>query len=248
MFKIGACGDEKSPERTGSYGGPMTEQARCGNCGKNVPATKFCSECGVQLPEASTVSSAPRTDDEPGVTRTVMPVGTQPVENSSFANRRIALLAGGVVVVGGAIATAILLSSGGSSPKHIVAGTVLVTGGDKFKNCEVPSSSSANDLIKLYTDVAGGKTYPCSDGPGGGFSDFHDGAQITAADGSGKIISTGTLRHGTMGKSGVTFDFELDNVPTVDFYKIEIGNANRGGLSYSLKEMKDQSWVVSLSI
>jgi len=65
-------------------------------------------------------------------------------------------------------------------------------------------------------------------------------------DGSGKLLSTGSLAEGTGTATQCTFAFTLPDVPEVPFYTVEVGR--RGSLSYSLSDLKSQGWKLTLTL
>ena len=82
----------------------------------------------------------------------------------------------------------------------------------------------------------------------GGYNDLAAGATVTVKNGSGNVIGTGSLKEGTAGGDGSTcsMPFTVTDVPQVPFYQVEV--ANRGNVTFSLNQMRNSKWVVSLTI
>jgi hypothetical protein len=82
----------------------------------------------------------------------------------------------------------------------------------------------------------------------GGYNDLAAGATVTVKNGSGNVIATGSLQEGTAGGDGSTcsMPFTVADVPQEPFYQVEV--ANRGNVTFSLNQMRNSEWVVSLTI
>lgn len=113
------------------------------------------------------------------------------------------------------------------------------------------STSSSNSIIPAipfvqpkYT-IKGSATDYC-DGTRG-YSDIGTNMPVTIRDGEGVILATGETGLGKK-DSIITciFEFEVSEIPKVDFYSIKVGH--RGELNYSFQELKDKEWTVSLSL
>src|SRR5574340_251669 len=143
-------------------------------------------------------------------------------EEANMVERLVAMAALALVAAGCSSAPG---SSTGAT--HIITGTLDL-------------SSTEN-----IADLAPGQ--PCTVGLG--FSDIQPGASVTVKNASGTIIATGQLGSGTTpGTSGMEcdFTFKVNDVPTSSFYQVEV--ANRGNVSYSLSQMEQDKWKVSLSL
>lgn len=169
----------------------------------------------------------------------------------SGLQRSVKLGAAGAAGGVGALALLALTVSGGSpvaravvSPKHSLTGTMTV---DAFNDdsCGMAGWSASSRLDRL-TALLDGQTYPCPNGPGGGYSDLADGAAVSVSDGSGNLLATGRLTGGTQKMSGVSWTFTLEDVPDADFYRVQV--ANRGELPYSRADLEAQGWTVSASL
>ncbi|MEA5421492.1 hypothetical protein VB712_19900 [Spirulina sp. CCNP1310] len=81
----------------------------------------------------------------------------------------------------------------------------------------------------------------------GGFGDIRTNMPVTIRDGEGTILATGETGSGKK-ESIVTciFEFEVSEIPKVDFYSIEVGR--RGQLNYSFQELEEKDWTVGLSL
>ncbi|MBW4445115.1 MAG: hypothetical protein KME10_28805 [Plectolyngbya sp. WJT66-NPBG17] len=69
-------------------------------------------------------------------------------------------------------------------------------------------------------------------------------------DGNGKLIATGSLGKGSLAELGsdpaCVFSVAVENIPSSDFYTIEIGN--RKGMTYCKEEMQQKKWRLELSL
>lgn len=147
-----------------------------------------------------------------------------------------------------ALATFGLIRSGvglAGLERHTLEGTLLV------KSLEVDDSCGryglgASEGVAALNSLANGATWPCPEGPGGGYDDLADGTHVTISDGSGKLLATGALSAGKQSIKGVSFSFTITNVPTSAFYKIQI--AGRGELSFSAEDMAANDWSVGTTI
>ncbi len=90
------------------------------------------------------------------------------------------------------------------------------------------------------------RTHPCPGGPGGGYSDLTEGAQVVVTDASGTTVAFGSLADGTISGAGFTFTFSVPNVPALDIYGIKL--THRGTLQYSFDELQQQDWDISLTV
>jgi hypothetical protein len=143
-------------------------------------------------------------------------------------------------------------SIGGGKTTHDVTGTFMVNGyfGPAGGSCDYyvddEKTTCLEKAIQKGDALIAGKTFPAPEGPGGGFSDFKDGAQIVLRDGDNKVLSVGELFGGKLAVEGVSFEFSLDDVPETDIYELSTGN--REPLVYQLKDMQDAGWNLDLSI
>lgn len=83
----------------------------------------------------------------------------------------------------------------------------------------------------------------------GGYDDIRGGIAVTVRDGSGTVIATGELGSGETELLLIdwcTFPIVVKDVPTAEFYSIEVGR--RGELTYSHEEMEDQDWSVFFTL
>lgn len=84
-----------------------------------------------------------------------------------------------------------------------------------------------------------------------GFSDISSGAQVRVSDGTGELLGTGSLsvENDSDYISLCLYEAQVFDIPDDrDFYSVELGNRNRGELSYSKADMIEQDWTVSLSL
>jgi hypothetical protein len=99
--------------------------------------------------------------------------------------------------------------------------------------------------FKLFDSDIGGRSENCYGT--GGYSDIEGGMDVTVRDKSGSILASTSTSIGTSDDDDFLFSCEFKftlEVPSSDFYSITIGR--RGELNYSLSEMKEMSWNVSL--
>lgn len=219
----------------------------CENCGAAVPG-RFCSQCGAPL--ADSIGAAL---DAPLVAAPLAPstFSARPsrrrVTVGALAAAALALCLGVAVSVGGIPFTGAneLSAFVPGATKHEVAGTFVVATYTP-EDCGGGSWNASDRLERLTAVALEGKTFPCPEGPGGGYADIADGSKVVLRDGVGQVLSTGRLTGGTFGVEGVEFTFTLTDVPSVDFYELEV--SNRGNLTYSLEEMESSSWTVSTSV
>jgi len=90
----------------------------------------------------------------------------------------------------------------------------------------------------------------------GGYDDISAGTQVVVRDGNNHVIGTGRLGpgHGTSQLNrndatlfdACTFKFKVKGVPETKFYSVEI--SHRGGLTYSLADMKKAKWKVHATL
>ena len=99
-----------------------------------------------------------------------------------------------------------------------------------------------NRMGTLIKSLRQGKTYPCPQGAGGGFSDIVAGTQVIVQDGSGAVLATTALTGGRVNMRGCTFDFRIE-VPAADFYQVLV--SHRGALTYSRDDLARSGWHVS---
>ena len=117
------------------------------------------------------------------------------------------------------------------------------------KNTTISNSSQISGYLELVDsniEEIGNSCYGT-----GGFKDIEGGMTVTIKDGQGKIISLGKTSYGKRPKGQYSsvrciFYFQVNNVPRVDFYSIEVGR--RGQLNYSYEELKNKNWKVSFSL
>lgn len=122
----------------------------------------------------------------------------------------------------------------------------------------------AGTFTLIDSDVVGSWTR-C--GGSGGYDDFGAGMNVTARDGSGRIVGSGNSRNLTESDLSsdlpglaaaaadeseedgidvtcvVSFEIEVEDA---DFYEIEVGS--RGGLSYSRADLDAADWFIELSL
>jgi len=109
----------------------------------------------------------------------------------------------------------------------------------------VQSKYTIKGSITLIDSDLGGTDDTCYGT--GGFGDIRANMPVTVRDGEGAILATGETGSGRT-DSSVTcvFEFEISEIPKVDFYSIEVGR--RGQLNYSFQELEEKEWTVGLSI
>ncbi len=127
---------------------------------------------------------------------------------------------------------------------HSLTGTFVITKA-LTDGCDMSGSGASTQMERL-NDLMDGQTFPCPEGPGGGYSDLSDGTAVAVSDGAGKLLGTGQLSDGTQTGAGVKFTFSVNGLPQADFYKLQI--ANRGELPYSRSDLDAKQWHVSASL
>lgn len=86
----------------------------------------------------------------------------------------------------------------------------------------------------------------------GGYDDLTEGAQVVVKDGDGNVIGTGRLDAGRSVEAIAgtmwfcTFDFSVEVPADRPFYVIEV--SHRGELTYSLADMQENDWTLSLTL
>lgn len=129
--------------------------------------------------------------------------------------------------------------------RTVVLSGVLVVNGSGLDGC-FPGASAANKL-DYFHETMNGTTFPCPDGPGGGYSDMSDGASVVVKDNVGKTIAIGALSNGTLDGFSVRFDIEVPDIPlTIPFYEVTIGD--RKGQTYPNAKLVADDWRISLSL
>ena len=132
----------------------------------------------------------------------------------------------------------------GTGPTHDVTGSMLVSGfGNGDDGC---LAGSPEWVLDQLNELVAGATIECPEGPGGGYNDIADGADVTVKDGAGDLLGVGALTGGTMTGGGTVFTFTVPGVPDVDFYQVEV--SHRGAVTYTKDEMEAAGWVVSFSL
>jgi len=96
--------------------------------------------------------------------------------------------------------------------------------------------------------LSSGRTVPCPQGPGGGYDDVQEGAQVTVSNSSGNVLAVGRLENGIYngGSMHVTFEFTVDDLPDAAIYQVEV--AHRGALTYSKRDLTVRGWTVDLTL
>jgi len=115
------------------------------------------------------------------------------------------------------------------------------------------SGNTLNGTFTLTSDVSGPKSN-CYGSPDSGYDDIRQGVQVLVRNDSNKILAKGQLGKGAgvalpgypslMGSC--VFSFKINNVPSSNFYSIEVGH--RGALTYSKKELDKKRWKVGFSL
>jgi hypothetical protein len=110
--------------------------------------------------------------------------------------------------------------------------------GQALSEFEMPALKT---FRRLLDSLEQGKTYPCPDGSGGGFSDIVAGGRVTIEDGAGKVLATTTLTGGLIDTRGCTFAFSAQ-VPDADVYRVAV--TDRAGLTFSRSDLEANGWKV----
>jgi hypothetical protein len=84
----------------------------------------------------------------------------------------------------------------------------------------------------------------------GGYSDIKAGLQVVVKSEKGEILAVGELGRdnysGQYPEVACEFPFTISNLPKANFYEIEVGR--RGGLKYSLDELRKAGWAVKFQL
>lgn len=81
----------------------------------------------------------------------------------------------------------------------------------------------------------------------GGYKDISNIAQVKVSDGADKILAVASLGDGKMdGDYKCVFSFTVQGVPRSDIYQFEV--ANRGKITYSQNDIKENNNTVELSL
>lgn len=112
-----------------------------------------------------------------------------------------------------------------------------------------PTAHTLTGSITLIDSELGGSTENCYGT--GGYDDIREAMTVTVRDGAGEILAVGDADAGKAPEGEdyfvqCVFSFQVDEVPSSDFYSVEVGR--RGELNYSLEEMEEQDWTVNLSL
>jgi hypothetical protein len=148
-----------------------------------------------------------------------------------------ALAIGGVIGVAGCAP-----GTSAAAETHTISGSMQVR---SFDGCG-PAGMGALESLNRMSDLGAGGTVPCPDGPGGGYRDIADGAQVTISDNKGAVLAVGALKSGTLTLSGVHFDFTIPNVPDTDIYQVDV--SNRGSMNYARETLASNGWNVALQL
>ena len=101
---------------------------------------------------------------------------------------------------------------------------------------------SLKGTMTLYVEPSAGVCI----NPGGGYSDIHEGTNVTVRDEAGKILATGALQRGHYEADGCVYDFEVSDLPDTKFYQVEV--SHRGEITYSEDELNASGWNVALEL
>lgn len=225
--------------------------ATCASCGDHAESN-FCPECGHPLASSPVERQHTAAVNAEGVPEPGAPAASSDVvsvcelhgEPSRSQGRRLALLSVAVILAVAGAGTAWGLAHSGHAAhvpvKHRIAGGILVDSYDCDNGND--AMSAFNQTLKLMK----GKTFPCPEGPGGGYSDISAGAQVTVRNQAGKLLAVDELSGGQMSMKGISFEFILKNVPDAPFYTFQIGN--RSPITYSAADMNRKKWLVLLSL
>lgn len=225
------------PEHAGE--GARMSSEFCPKCGTHrAGAFRFCPKCGLDF-DAEAVSSEglaePIYDPAPNPATAVWPSDAAPATASAVvplpatgSSRRGWFVLGGVIFIAVVAAAAFIAAtnSGLLTPHHTVGGSFVLTDTSSSSSSIQNSSSGCHGI--------------------GGYSDMGPGTGATLKDGEGKILATSTLGSGTGTPTTCTFTFTFSNVPEAAFYSFEVGH--RGGLTYSLQDMKDRGWTLGATL
>ena len=129
-----------------------------------------------------------------------------------------------------------------AKPTHTLSGTLTLVDSANL-TCTYGDGQVAIDNLDA---LMGGKTFPCPDGPGGGYSDIGQGTSVSVFDPTGTLVATGNLQGGTAALGGINFPFTIPTVPEESLYQVEV--ANRGKISYSSSDLEANGWIVGVKL
>jgi hypothetical protein len=211
----------------------------CSGCGAEVTA-RFCGECGLPAPS------------DAGPPTATVAVEERPRRRGMSRGMVVAVTAAivGLVVAGGAAAVSRVSGSdagpgAGGDADRTISGTMVVAVSDYASACG-QEYATAGERLDWLRDMLDGGTFPCPEGPGGGYSDISDGTQVTVKDAAGTVLAAGTLTGGTITVGEVAFTFTVEGVPDADLYQVEV--SRRGALSYTADQMDEADWSVNVSL
>jgi hypothetical protein len=148
----------------------------------------------------------------------------------------LTVVAAAVALIAGVLAIIVLVPGEGSEGQQIHGSLAL-------------SDIDTSEFTDLSVTNLGDTCYGT-----GGYDDISEGAQVVLRDGEGKVIGTSSLNegHSNLGcEVGdviaiCTFEFIIEDVPSSDFYSVEV--SHRGEINFSHEELERQGWEVSLTL
>jgi hypothetical protein len=106
-----------------------------------------------------------------------------------------------------------------------------------------------------------------------GYDDIKAGLQVVVKNAAGEIVGSGTLQESTStakplneeqqrglqdpqvaahlaGRVPIScsFPFEVEGIPKSDFYTVQVGNDDRGSLTFKFDQLEQQDWKVVLTL
>lgn len=125
----------------------------------------------------------------------------------------------------------------------LLAGVLLAAG------CNTSTPPKANTLhgtVQVTDDsVSFNPANDCA--MTGGFEDVNSGTPVQVTNEKGDVVGVSTLGDGKVVNSiTCSFPFTVTGVPQAKIYNVEV--SQRGKVGYSLQQMKNQSWTISLKL
>ena len=108
----------------------------------------------------------------------------------------------------------------------VAAGVVLLIAGALLIALRLAATHTIQGSLQLYDSTGymlDGDTCSGADG----YADLQQGAAVTVADESGRIIATTQLGAGRRDGPYCAFPFKVSNVPSARFYQIEVSHRGR---------------------
>lgn len=220
----------------------MRDVPTCLQCGQPLSG-HFCSNCG----RPRSVDGAERVEELRGTRSAVDVVPLRSGGEDGKLRRFVPIAVVAFTLAMLAWGAGLMIDEGARplvASKHTLSGALTVGSTNATDACGY--NGDARQRLERLHELFDGRTFPCPDGPGGGYNDLRDGTSVSVSDGAGTLLATGHLKDGLQKMTGVTFNFTVSELPDADFYKVSIGG--RGELPYSKSDLESAGWSVSATI